>query len=184
MTTLRRMTLTAATIAGAAMMGLVSATPAWAHAYITATSPADGAALATPPTQVTLTFDEPVTQVHVAVEGPDGLRWNDGHPVAVDDQVTQQLYPLGPAGTYEINYRVVSVDGHTVHGTVEFDLTAPGPGAPPPQPASTGTSSGGGLLWLVIPIVLGAAAIAGLWYYLGRRRATPRAAGSSRRGAG
>ncbi len=184
MTSLRRIALGAATLAGAMMVGLVSATPAWAHAYLTATSPADGAALASPPTHVTLTFDEPVTQVHVAVEGPDGLRWDDGQPVAVDDQVTQQLYPLGPVGSYEVNYRVVSVDGHTVHGTVEFDLTAPGPGAPPPQPTSAGATSGGGLLWLVIPIALGAAVIAGFWYYLGRRRAALRAASSSRRGAG
>ena len=38
------------------------------------------------------------------------------------------MSPLGPAGAYEIGYRVVSDDGHPVQGKVAFTLTTPGPG--------------------------------------------------------
>jgi hypothetical protein len=37
--------------------------------------------------------------------------------------------PLGPAGSYQVGYRVVSDDGHPVQGKVSFTLTKPGPAA-------------------------------------------------------
>ena len=43
--------------------------------------------------------------------------------------------PLGPAGAYEIGYRVVSDDGHPVQGKVAFTLTTPGPAASAPTAA-------------------------------------------------
>jgi methionine-rich copper-binding protein CopC len=160
---------------------VLAATPALAHAYLTSTSPADQAKLAAPPEQVTLTFNEPVTHVAVAVEGPDGNRWDVGDPQATVRTVVQALRPLGPAGDYHVNYRVVSVDGHTVQGSVVFTLTAAGPGSPAPQPSATAAVGGGNdssdvagasPLWPVILVALAIAAIVGGWMLVGRRRST------------
>jgi copper resistance protein C len=91
--------------------------------------------------------------------------------------------PLGPAGVYEIGYRVVSDDGHPVSGKVSFTLTTAGPGAaaapvtaaptaaaaPEPAPATTAVdpqadsrSSGGAPIWpwLVGAVILVAAGAA------------------------
>jgi methionine-rich copper-binding protein CopC len=159
------------------LITLVMAGPALAHAYITATTPKDGAQVAAAPKQVTLTFDEPVTHVHVAVEGPKGLRWDDGDPLVTDEQVVQKLHPLGPAGRYQVNYRVVSVDGHTVQGFVGFTVTTAGPagqGARPPQPAPARAATGDGVpLWLVVSIVAVVAVVAGACF-AARRRTSPR----------
>jgi len=46
--------------------------------------------------------------------------------------------PLGPAGVYQIGYRVVSADGHPVSGKTSFTLTTAGPGSANAQaPAAT-----------------------------------------------
>ncbi|HEX5813288.1 MAG TPA: copper resistance protein CopC, partial [Pseudonocardia sp.] len=46
--------------------------------------------------------------------------------------------PLGPAGVYQIGYRVVSADGHPVSGKVAFTLTTAGAGSAQAQtPATT-----------------------------------------------
>ena len=129
--------------AAAALVGLGTlvglATPASAHAHLISTDPAAGATLTVPPSQVRLTFDEPIAQAHLAVEGPDGARWDDGAPVAADRTVTQQLRPLGPAGAYAVNYRIVSSDGHPVQGTINFTLTAAASASQPAQPAQPAT---------------------------------------------
>jgi copper resistance protein C len=41
--------------------------------------------------------------------------------------------PLGPSGTYTVNYRVTSADGHPVSGAWSFRLTAAGTGMPGPS---------------------------------------------------
>ena len=133
--------LAAATLIGlGTLVGL--ATPAAAHAHLTSADPAAGAALTVPPSQVRLTFDEPIAQAHLAVEGPDGARWDDGAPTATDRTVTQHLHPLGPAGTYAVNYRVVSLDGHPVQGTISFTLTTAASASPPAQPVQPVTAAG------------------------------------------
>ena len=98
------------------------------------------------PTEVTLTFTEdvPADRAEVTVTGPagtDAATGTDhvGGPItAADGTLTVPLEPLGDAGVYTIEYRVVSDDGHPVSGTVPFTLTAPGPGAgaPAPTPAA------------------------------------------------
>ena len=90
----------------------------------------------------------------------------DGPTVGVD------LRPLGPAGAYQVGYRVVSDDGHPVTGAITFTLTAPGPGAavepapaasaaPPAAAAATAApaeSGGGAPVW---PWIVGAVLLVG-----------------------
>lgn len=121
---------------------LTAAAPALAHTRLVGSDPADGASLATAPDRVALTFNEAMQADFstVTVVGPDGAEWQTGEVAASGDTVTVAVRPLGPAGRYEIGYRVVSDDGHPVAGSVAFTLTAPGPGAAaatPEAPPST-----------------------------------------------
>lgn len=143
----RALTLTVATT----LALLLGSAPAWAHTELESSTPAADAALPSAPSTVALTFGEDVSPdlATVTVTGPDGTRYENGAPTASGATLNQALRPLGPAGNYRIDYRVVSDDGHPVSGTVPFSLTAPGPGAsaagpaaPPAPPASPETAAG------------------------------------------
>lgn len=118
---------------------LLSSAPAYAHARLIDSNPADGASVATAPDRVSLTFNERMQQefTTITVIGPDGGQWQTGEIVVDGPTITAMVRPLGPAGQYQIGYRVVSDDGHPVQGSVSFTLTAPGPGAEASTSAST-----------------------------------------------
>ena len=65
--------------------------------------------------------------------------------------VSVPVAPFGPAGRYQVGYRVVSGDGHPVEGSTTFTLTKAGPGTPPAQPAAAAgagePSDGGSPVW-------------------------------------
>ncbi|MDE9366725.1 copper resistance protein CopC [Luteipulveratus sp. YIM 133132] len=116
-----------------AALGLGLGVPAAsAHDVLVSTSPKDGSTVATAPTQVRLTFNNPAiaTGSAVQVTGPTG-RVDEGRPVFTDSDVTQALRPGAPAGSYTVRWRVTSVDGHPISGSFRFTATA----------AAAGTSS-------------------------------------------
>ena len=110
---------------------LMSAGQALAHTRLLGSDPADGATLPSAPQRVSLRFNEamPADFSTVTVRGPDGAAWQTGPVTADGTTLAVALRPLGPAGRYEIGYRVISDDGHPVTGAVAFVLAAPGPGA-------------------------------------------------------
>jgi copper resistance protein C len=161
--------LAAALVAVVAL--LLSASPAVAHTRLESSDPADGADLSAAPEAVSLTFTENVDAefASVSVVGPDGVNYQTGQLTASDGVVRSAVSPLGPAGRYEIGYRVVSDDGHPVQGVVSFTLTAPGPAVAQPAPAAPATTpvapqagaqqdAGGSAAWLWI---VGAVALVG-----------------------
>lgn len=103
---------------------ILLATPAWAHAHLTSSEPAAGAA--TPPTDtVRLTFSEAIeakfSKVTVkgdggADQGPASLRLDPS-----DSKVVIATLPkaLG-AGSYQLHWQVVSVDTHRTEGDFAF----------------------------------------------------------------
>ena len=132
----------------AAVCGLVMlivAGPAAAHSRLESSDPADGASLAAGPSKVTLTFNEQMQQgfATLTVIGPGETAWQDGETQVSGDSVSIAVKPLGPAGKYQIGYRVVSDDGHPISGSVSFTLTAPGPAASTPTavPTSAGATT-------------------------------------------
>lgn len=154
---------------------LATATPALAHAHLESSDPAEGAALAAAPSQVTLVFSEPVTLPDAPVEiiGPDNVTWTVGAATATGPTVTAPVTPAGPAGAYVLAYRVISADGDTVAGSVTFTLTTPPappttttppPTTEPPatEPAASTEDSGGvsAWVWIVVAVVVIAAAVA------------------------
>ncbi len=105
---------------------------AWAHNSLVGSDPADGARLARTPSVVVLTFDEPAIAMgtRIVVTGPGG-EVQAGDPVLVDNTVTQALAPASTGGSYVVQWRVTSADGHPITGT--FGFTARDPGAPSSQ---------------------------------------------------
>jgi copper resistance protein C len=161
---------------------IATATPAFAHADLISSDPAQNATVAMPPQQVTLTFNEPVTlpENPVTVTGPDGASWTTGQPSITGAVVTVPVQPSGPAGAYTLTYQVLSSDGDAVDGSVPFTLTAavpaPTPSSAPPttdvppstsapaEPVATSDSDSGGdgvpvWVWILGAVVLIAAGL-------------------------
>jgi copper resistance protein C len=142
-----RATLAAA--AAALLVMLLPAQPAWAHAKLVKSDPADGATVTAPLTAVGFTFTEMVKQQFstVVVTGADGVSYSDGTPKSVDKTLTQPVRPL-PGGAIRVVWRTVSVDGHPIEGQFTFTNAAPAPtgadpSGPPPatEPAAPSSST-------------------------------------------
>ncbi|GFG87167.1 copper resistance CopC family protein [Mycolicibacter algericus] len=146
-----------------------------AHAVLVAADPAGGAELTRGPERVSATFNEQLQTAFAAmtVVGPDGRLWSTGETQVRGAVASVAVRPLGPAGTYTVNYRVTSADGHVVSGSWPFRLTVAGTGepgpavtdhadAPTPVPRRDADSGDDLPIW---PFVAGAVALvaAGLW---------------------
>jgi copper transport protein len=106
---------------------VVGTAPATAHALLVSSQPTDRAALAAAPTEVVLTFTEPVTVP------TGGLRVLDADAQRVDlgtiatgdpTRVAVALPPELPDGGYVVTYRVISADSHPVGGVRTFTVGA------------------------------------------------------------
>jgi methionine-rich copper-binding protein CopC len=131
----------AAAVAGA---GVASA-----HATRLATDPVENAELTQSPQQVSARFNEALQTSFAAmtVVGPDGNLWSTGDPKIDGAVVSVGVRPLGPSGTYTVNYRVTSADGHVVSGSWSFKLAVSGTGTPGPPASATGPASDGIPVW-------------------------------------
>jgi len=104
---------------------LAMCSQAFAHAALTGTSPKDGDVVQAIPSQLSLSFSEPVSPLALNLIKPDGTT------IALEDFVlrdrTVDIEPpqdLG-AGTHVLTWRVVSEDGHPVGGSVIFSIGEP-----------------------------------------------------------
>ncbi|MGW7435922.1 copper resistance CopC/CopD family protein [Streptomyces sp. NPDC054849] len=108
-----------------------AASPATAHAALTASDPTDGAVVATAPAQVTLSFSEQVAM------GDDSIRVLDPRGKRVDtgelrDMCSGNTIRYGtalhaglPNGTYTVAWQAVSADSHPISGAFTFSIGAP-----------------------------------------------------------
>jgi copper resistance protein C len=151
-------------LAAMTLTSTVNVQVASAHATRVASQPADNAVLMAGLDQVSATFNEQLqtTFAAMAVVGPDGNVWSSGQPTVQGAVVSIGMRPLGPAGTYTVNFRVTSADGHVVSGSWSFRLTVPGTGTPGPAPAATG--AGGGIpIWPFVVVTVALVAAGALW---------------------
>lgn len=139
MTALLRMLATTLVIVGITVTGTGQAL---AHTVLTASDPPANATLSAGPSRVSATFnEEPQTNfAAMTVVGPDGNLWSSGDPEVHGEVVSVAMRPLGPSGTYTVNYRVTSDDGHVVSGSWAFTVTVPSTGSPGPAAAGTAES--------------------------------------------
>jgi copper transport protein len=118
---------------------LLTAAPASAHAVLLATTPSDGARLGTPPSIVTMTFNEHVSAPLGAVRAFDALgkRVDNGNVVASDTTVTLGLDGTLTDGCYIVTWRVISADSHPARGAFSFTVGSSTTTctSPPPDPS-------------------------------------------------
>jgi copper transport protein len=110
----------------AAVLVLLPAGPAAAHASLISTDPEEGAVLEAAPESIRFTFNEPVSVV------PDGVHVFDARgdrveaaATARDAELTVVLDEEVGTGTLVVVWRVVSADGHPVAGSLSFSIGAP-----------------------------------------------------------
>jgi copper transport protein len=154
-------------LAAGALLGLLllSAAPALAHASLSASEPAGGAAVEQAPKQVTLTFTEFPDQAlsSVKILGGSGS-FEKGPPrVAAGDPSTLvvDLKEL-PKGSYTVSWRTVSkVDGHSSAGAFAFGVGEPpeavSPGAGEETASKIPSAVSRWVLYLGLASILGAA---------------------------
>ncbi|WP_158544760.1 copper resistance protein CopC [Blastococcus sp. TF02-9] len=122
--------------AGALVLGAPSA--ALAHDGLVATSPAAGASVVEAPDALELDFTgEPLSLgTLVEVTGPDGALVSSGDAEIRGTTLVQPIEDDVAAGTYRVEWRSTSSDGHPLSGTFDFTVTeaenAPAPAATSP----------------------------------------------------
>ena len=132
----RRAATASAVLVAAGTLVLGVPATALAHDGLVATSPAAGATVAEAPDALELDFTgEPLPLgTLVAVTGPDGAPVSSGDAEIRGTTVVQPI-DEDAAGTYRVEWRSTSSDGHPLSGTFDFTVTE-GDAAP----ATTGTS--------------------------------------------
>jgi methionine-rich copper-binding protein CopC len=151
-------------LAAFTLTALLTAQAASAHATRVSAEPADGAVLTAGPDRVSATFNQRLQAdfAAVTVVGPDARLWSTGEPIVQDDVVSVRMRPLGPVGSYTVNYRVTSADGHPVSGSWSFRLTVAGPGTP--GPAAARPDAGDDVpVWPFVVVTVLAVGAAALW---------------------
>jgi len=96
---------------------------AQAHAFLDHAEPRVGNKIASPPHQVTLWFTQKLEPAFssVTVTNAAGERVDSGKARVSGNQMSVSLRP-GGAGTYRVNWRVLSVDTHTSDGSFTFQV--------------------------------------------------------------
>ena len=139
----------------ALVAALALAGPALAHALPQSSDPAAGATLATPPTQVTITFGErPDPKLStIRVLDTSGKPVTSGPTAVASDNALALTVPLGPLpiGVYTVAWRTVSaVDGHEAAGSFSFGVgvapTAPNAATAGAAEVQSSSSSPAGVL--------------------------------------
>jgi methionine-rich copper-binding protein CopC len=95
--------------------------PAHAHTSLVSSDPTQGSRTEKVPERIVLTFSEDLRQPSEASLLVDGAALTA--EIKVDGPRVVLVPPAdAAAGSYEVNYRVVSTDGHPVTGTLEFTV--------------------------------------------------------------
>ncbi|MBR9959360.1 CopC domain-containing protein YobA [Cronobacter sakazakii] len=111
-----------------ALVAAVMTTPAaWAHAHLKAQQPAANATVDASPEALTLTFSEGIEPAFsgVTLTGPDGKKTDTGAVKRAPNDDKQLVAPLAAplaSGEYQVQWHVVSVDGHKTKGSYRFSV--------------------------------------------------------------
>ncbi|MBX3100183.1 MAG: copper resistance protein CopC [Salinibacterium sp.] len=102
------------------------AAPAQAHNYLVSSTPSEGQTLTELPTEFSVTTNGPlltiegsITGFGLEIKGADGLYYGDGCVTVLGASISEKA-ALGPAGDYTMVWQLISEDGHTVSGEVNF----------------------------------------------------------------
>jgi copper resistance protein C len=102
---------------------LLATSEASAHAFLDHAEPRVGNTVASAPHEVTLWFTQKLEPAFstITVTNAAGQRVDSGKPRVSGNQMSVSLR-AGGAGTYHVNWRVLSVDTHTTEGNFTFQV--------------------------------------------------------------
>jgi methionine-rich copper-binding protein CopC len=105
---------------------LLSASPAFAHAFLKAANPPVGSTVPVSPKAVTITFTEAVEPAFSSIEVQiaQGRRVDKRHPHLVRGKQTLLAVnvPKLPPGKYRVTWHATAVDTHKTHGSFTFTV--------------------------------------------------------------
>ncbi|MSS76180.1 MAG: copper resistance protein CopC [Methyloglobulus sp.] len=128
--TLRSINFTAKPLLGLALLAsLVLPMPVFAHAIMVKSQPVVDSTIAESPKQVDVWFNDKVGSEYKALAVIDSAGKRVDNKDAAQETFDQShLYvtiPQLPPGTYNVRYRVVSLDTHIVTGKFKFTIKTP-----------------------------------------------------------
>lgn len=106
-----------------AAIGCLTSLPAYGHAMLENSTPANNAVLTAAPKSITLTFGHPTKLVRLKL-----LKGTDVVPTTVDASPAESktfsipLPALAP-GQYQAMWSTISADGHPMRGTISFTVS-------------------------------------------------------------
>ncbi|MEY4503280.1 MAG: hypothetical protein RLZZ576_534 [Actinomycetota bacterium] len=111
-------------------LNLAAASVAFAHSDLQSTSPLAGETVEAGRIDVTLKFNEEILSGQgsgavISVTGPlegESVEHSDGCVDAIRGSLVIEGVSLDEPGTYEVNWRVVSADGHPIEGVYAFTV--------------------------------------------------------------
>ncbi len=124
----------AVSLADAAPLPAVS-TALPGHSALVSSQPADGASLATGPTEIVLTFNENINPSFTQVALTRGEGAVTLSPAKVAGPVVRATLADPGPGAYRIAFRVVSADGHPISGETRFTVTGQAAASPTTTPS-------------------------------------------------
>lgn len=94
-----------------------------AHAELDRSEPRVGNTVSAAPREVTLWFSERLEPAfsRITVTGPNGQHVDSGKARVSGNQMSVAVKSAG-AGTYQVNWHVLSVDTHTTEGNFNFQV--------------------------------------------------------------
>ena len=109
--------------ATALFLSLATAAPALAHSDVRHAEPADGAVLRSSPPAISLMFAAPVRVMTLRLldeSGRERRLAREGERGAAAEDVRATVQETLPPGTYRVEWRGASPDGHIGSGTLAF----------------------------------------------------------------
>ncbi|MFL6180163.1 MAG: copper resistance protein CopC [Actinomycetes bacterium] len=145
--------------AGVALTGIAG--PASAHSELVNSNPKADSTLTQAPRQVELVFNEPIqAQGSSIVVTVDGTTVSNSKTFTTQNTTATVRLDSGRVpGTYQVEYRVVSQDGHVVDETFSYTVEGEGASASTDAPASAVTDEDSDESTSSVVWVLGAGAI-------------------------
>ena len=152
-------------------MVLAVSSAAFAHPGLVSAEPGDGALLRSAPSEVALSFSEPVTSLRFTLVRPDGASVDLQPGVKTGSRLAAPMGERLGRGTHILVWRFVSADGHPVTGSVSFSVetASPMPDLPPARDTLVLALVWGARVLVYIALVFGVGGAAG-FYLVGSAR--------------
>jgi methionine-rich copper-binding protein CopC len=113
-------------------LAVAASSQAFGHAGVVSTSPLQDQELTVMPAEISITFSEELLTITDQEVNAISLTAFDGPPIELTDinvvgaVINAQVAPGEyQSGTYEVNYKIVSADGHKVTDSFTFAVNAP-----------------------------------------------------------